>query len=36
MMNNDSIAERSIMRVVRVEDESNATLDIIDKVCACR
>ena len=36
VMNNDSIAERSIMRVVRVEDESNATLDIINKVCAGR
>ena len=36
LMNNDSIAEHSIMRVVRVEDESSATLDIINKVCAGR
>ena len=34
VMNNDSIAEHSIMRVVRVEDESSVTLDIVNKVCA--
>ena len=36
VMNNDSIAEHSIMRVVRVEDGSSATLDIINKICAGR
>ena len=36
VMNNDSIAEHSVMRVVRVEDESIATLDVVNKVCAGR